>query len=111
MVPYRGLEEKSLDPDSCVVLQSGLWRLQFPTNALQLEPDSIHSDHGRNFESQVFKEMCHLLEINKMRSTAYHLEGNGQVENLHNILKSMLKVRVQENPQNWHEHLDYCAMA
>ena len=35
------------------------------------------SDQGRNFESQVFKKMCHLLEINKMWPTAYHAEGNG----------------------------------
>ena len=74
-------------------------------------PDSIHSDQGRNFESQVFEEMCHLLEINKTRSTAYHPEGNGQIENLHKTLKSMLKARVEDDPQNWDEHLDYCMMA
>ena len=30
----------------------------------------------------------------KTRSTAYYLEGNGQVENIHKTLKSMLKCRV-----------------
>lgn len=74
-------------------------------------PDSIHSDQGRNFESKVFEEMCHLLEINKTRSTAYHPEGNGQIENLHKTLKSMLKAKVGGKPQSWDEHLDYCMMA
>ena len=74
-------------------------------------PDSIHSDQRRNFESQVFEEMCHLLNINKTRSTAYHPEGNGQVENLHKTLKSMLKARVDDDPQGWDEQLDYCMMA
>ena len=74
-------------------------------------PDSIHSDQGRNFESQVFEEMCHFLEINKTRSTAYHPEGNGQIENLHKTLRSMLKARVEDDPQIWDEHLDYCMMA
>lgn len=68
-------------------------------------PDSKHSDQGRNFECQVFEEMWHLLEINKTRSTAYHPEGNGQIENLHKTLKSMLKARVEDDPQSWDEHL------
>lgn len=74
-------------------------------------PDSIHSDQGRNFESQVFEEMCHLLNINKTRSTAYHPEDNGQVENLHKTLKSMQKARVDDDPQGWDEQPDYCMMA
>ena len=74
-------------------------------------PDSIHSDQGKNIESQVFEEMCHLLNINKTRSTAYHPEGNGQVENLHNTLKTMLKARVDDDPQGWDEQLDLWMMA
>lgn len=60
-------------------------------------PDSIHSDQGRNFESQVFEEICH-LQLN-------HPEGNGQIENLHKTLRSMLKARVEDDPQSWDEHL------
>ena len=46
-------------------------------------PESIHSDQGQNFESNVFKEMCKLLQMKKTRMTAYHPQGNGQVENFH----------------------------
>lgn len=55
--------------------------------------------------------MCHLLNVNKTRSTAYHPEGNGQVENMHKTLKTMLKARVEGDPQGWDEQLDYCMMA
>ena len=45
------------------------------------------------------------------RSTKHgHPEGNGQIENLHKTLKSMLKARVEDDPQSWDEHLDYCMM-
>ena len=74
-------------------------------------PDSIYSDQGRNFESKIFSEMCQLLSINKTRTSAYHPEGNGQVENLHKTLRSMLKARVEDNPATWDEHLDFCMMA
>lgn len=74
-------------------------------------PNSIHSDQGRNVGSLVFEEICQLLNINETRSTAYHPEGNGQVENLHKTLKNMLKARVGNDPQGWDEQLDYCMMA
>ena len=74
-------------------------------------PDSIHSDNGRNFESKIFSEMCQLLSVNKTRTSACHPEGNGQVENLHKTLRSMLKARVEDNPATWDEHLDLCMMA
>ena len=51
------------------------------------------------------------VSINKTHTSAYHPEGNGQVENLHKILRSMLKARVQDNPATWNEHLDFCVMA
>ena len=59
----------------------------------------------------MFSEMCQLLSINKTRTSAYHPEGNGHVENLHKTLRSMLKGRVEDNPATWDKHLDFCMMA
>ena len=74
-------------------------------------PDSIHSDQGRNFESGVFSEMCKMLQMKKSRSTAYHPQGNGQIENVHRTLKNMLMAMLDEQTDRWDEYLDFCMMA
>ena len=43
-------------------------------------PLSIHTDLGKKFESCLFPEVCHLLEVAKTRTTPYHPSSNGQVE-------------------------------
>ena len=35
-------------------------------------PQELHSDQGVQFESQIFQELCKMLQINKTRTTAYH---------------------------------------
>ena len=35
-------------------------------------PEQLHSDQGRQFEADLLKEVCTLLQIHKTRTTAYH---------------------------------------
>ena len=39
-----------------------------------------HSLLGRNFESKLFKQVCHQLGMKKTRTTGHHPSGNGLVE-------------------------------
>eukprot|EP00731_Ephydatia_muelleri_P039068 Em1080g2a len=42
-------------------------------------PEQLHSDQGRQFESELLKEICTLLHIRKTRTTPYHPQCNGMV--------------------------------
>ena len=42
----------------------------------------LHSDHGRNFESRMSKEVFDILNIVKTRTTLYRPSANGQVERM-----------------------------
>ena len=43
-------------------------------------PEQLHSDQGRQFESQLLSEVCKLLHIHKTRTTPYHPQSDGLVE-------------------------------
>lgn len=54
-------------------------------------PLKITSDLGRQFESQLFKELNQLLGIKHLRTTPYHPQTNGLIERWHRTLKSSIK--------------------
>lgn len=70
-------------------------------------PETILSDQGTNFLSATFKEMCKLLRIRKIQTTAYHPESNGALERSHRTLAEYLKNYIGEDQENWDEWLPY----
>ncbi|CAH8642613.1 unnamed protein product [Dicrocoelium dendriticum] len=75
-------------------------------------PEQLHSDRGSNFESIIVSEMCHLLNIRKTRTTAYHPQGNGAVERANRSLKALLKAFTDENgSREWDIALPHCLLA
>ena len=54
------------------------------------EPMQLHSDQGRNFESNLIKQFCELHGIEKTRTTAYHPQADGQVERFNKTLIDLI---------------------
>ena len=52
-------------------------------------PEQLHSDQGRQFESNIIKEVSRLLQINKIHTTPYHPQSDGLVEQFNHTLLSM----------------------
>ena len=54
-------------------------------------PESLLSDRGANLLANVMKEVCELLGITKLNTTAYQTQCNGMVERMNRTLKAMLR--------------------
>ena len=68
-------------------------------------PLQLLSDNGKEFDNSIMKELCRLLEIDKLRTTVYKASTNGAVERLHRTMNSMLGKVIDTNQRNWDEFL------
>lgn len=66
-------------------------------------PDTIVSDRGSLFVSELWKAVCHLLQINIALSTAYHPETDGQTEIANAYLEQYLRQFVDHTQGDWEQ--------
>ena len=57
------------------------------------QPEIIHSNQGRNFESSILTQTLEAFGVNKSRTTAYHPQGDGMVERFNRTLLQLQIVR------------------
>ena len=54
-------------------------------------PFEVFNDQGRNFESELFQNVCDLLQIHKSRTTPHRPSGNDQVERYNRTLMDAVR--------------------
>lgn len=64
-------------------------------------PSEVVTDQGTEFLAKVFRESCELLHISHLNSTAHHHETLGMIENSHKHLGAYLRMRANEESNNW----------
>jgi len=74
-------------------------------------PIQILTDQGPNFESTLFQELCKLIGVDKVRTTAYKPSTNGNIERFHATMHSMLAKLVSDNQRDWDQMLPAVAFA
>ena len=74
-------------------------------------PEQLHSDQGKQFESEVMLEVCKLLGIKKTRTSPYHPQCDGLVERSNRTLLSMLATTTHGHPFDWEDQLPKVCMA
>ncbi|CAB3986622.1 Transposon Ty3-G Gag-Pol poly [Paramuricea clavata] len=74
-------------------------------------PSVLLTDQGSNFESKVIASLCEMFGIEKRRTTAYHPQTDGLCERFNGILKSLLRMRVNKEKNDWDEQLPHALLA
>ena len=68
-------------------------------------PRSLLTDRGANLLSQLVLDVCALLGIQKLNTTAYHPECDGMVERFNRTLKSILRKKAAQFGAQWDKNL------
>lgn len=70
-------------------------------------PKSVATDRGTEFISQVMENVCRLLKIEKLTSTAYHHQSIGSLEIAHKHLVAFLRTYCNNVCHSWSDWLPF----
>ena len=68
-------------------------------------PSKIITDQGRNFESELIENLCQLAGVQKLRTSPYHPQTDGQCECFNGTLLNMLGTLTPEQKKDWKTHV------
>lgn len=67
----------------------------------------ITSDQGTEFINKLLGEVCKLLQVKQLHSTAYHPQSIGALENSHKTLAAYLRSYTDQHKLDWDRWLPY----
>ena len=74
-------------------------------------PAYLVSDQGKAFTGHVITHLCELYGVQKLRTSPYHAQTNGQVERINQTIIRMIGKLEEDRKACWSEHLPELLMA
>ena len=68
-------------------------------------PSSLHSDQDANLTSNLISSLSQILGIVQTLTSAYHPQGNAQVERFNCTLEAMLAKTISDNQKDWDQYI------
>ena len=100
LIPLKSLDSKTI---SRAIFKH--WLTKFGM------PQTILSDNGRYFGSELINELCSVCGIAQKFSPPYHQQSNGLIERLFKTIKPLLSAVVLESGHEWDECLTLVEMS
>lgn len=70
-------------------------------------PKIVATDRGSEFMSETMTQVCKLLQIEKVNSTAYHHQSIGALENTHKHLAAFLRTQCDGHTETWSQWIPF----
>ena len=74
-------------------------------------PEACLTDGGREYQSKVWDALCELLDIQRLKTTPFHPQADGQSERAVQTVKRMIASFVDEAQDNWDLNLPQLTFA
>ena len=68
-------------------------------------PAYLISDQGKTFMGHIITHLCDLYGVQKLRTSPYHTQTNGQVERMNQMIICMIRKLEEDKKACWSEHL------
>jgi len=74
-------------------------------------PLAIVTDRAKELDGELMRELCRLLDVDKLRTTAYKASTNAVAERFQRTINSMIGCMIDEFQRDWYSLLPYVMAA
>ena len=74
-------------------------------------PTAIHSDQGKEFTAEIFKDLMDKLQVKRTTTPTYNPQSNGNLERFHRTLNALIRVFCDREDPEWEPYLPSATLA